>query len=309
MAVGTLQQLTVKGVRRELQETIDAYPQDWREHVTLVDSNTEVEPFAWAGAIPQPRIMLDGRLVRDIRTFTYNITNNEYELTVLFPRKWFEDDQTGAIRIRISELATSWMNYKPYLFAQMLINGGSNNAYDGNTFFDDTRTEGDSGTIDNDLTSAAAADSAVPTATEFLTQLSIIKAAMRRFNDDSGQPANVSAMTRMGIVAPGEMEKEIMTALSSTLISNTDNVWGRNIAKPYFSDFLPYSGSTTICYVHAMGSAMKGIIYQQRTPMELVLFDGAEWMDANDGLLITLRERFVFAYGQFRRMARQTFTT
>ncbi len=105
MAVGTLQQLTVKGVRRELQERIDAIPEFWRPHVTEMDSTTEVEPFAWAGAVPQPREMLGERRIKELRTFSHNLTNKEYELTVLFPRKWFEDDQTGAIRMRIAEMA------------------------------------------------------------------------------------------------------------------------------------------------------------------------------------------------------------
>ena len=309
MAVGTLEKLTTKGIRRELQEQIAAIPEWWRPHCTEMDSNTEVEPFGWAGAVPQPREMVDGRRVKELRAFTYDITNKEYELTVLFPRKWFEDDQTGAIKLRISELATAWMAYKAYLFTYMLEQGGTLTAYDGNTFFHDTRTEGDSAAIDNNLTSVAAAADAVPTAAEFLAEMAIIKAAMRRYQDDQGRPGNLAAMQQLRVIAPGEAEKSLLEALRSTLISNTDNVFGRGLAELDIDDFLTYSGTTCTMFIHAVGAPLKGIIHQQRKPLEIVLFDSPEWIDANNGLLVTLRERFVFAYGQFRRMAKHVFTT
>lgn len=310
MAVGTLKALTAKGIRRDLLARIDEIPELWKPHVTELGSNTAVEPFGWAGAVPQPREMVDGRRIKELRSFTYDIKNKTYELSVLIPREWLEDDQTGSIRMRIGEMATAWKAYKPFLFANMLENGGSRNAYDGNTFFHDTRTEGDSAAIDNNRTSVAAADDAVPTAAEFLAQMAIIKAGMRRFQDDQGRPANLGAMQQVRVIAPGEAEKSMREALHSTLIGNTDNVFGRGLAEPDFDDFLTYSATTCTIFVHAVaGGGMKGILHQQRTPLEIVLFDSAQDIDRHNGLLITLRERFVFAYGDFRRMVKHVFTT
>jgi len=255
--------------------------------------------------------MVDGRRIKELRTFTYDIKNKEYELTVLIPRKWLEDDQTGAIRLRISEMATAWKSYKPYLFTQMLENGGSAGyvAYDGNTFFHDTREEGASGAIDNDATSVAAAANAVPTAAEFLDEMAVIKALMARYKDDQGRPANIGAMSQVRVIAPPEAERSLMEALRSTLISNTDNVYGRGLAELDINPLLTASATSCTIFVHAVSHPLKAIIYQQRTPLDIVLFDSPEFMDANNGLLITLRERFVFAYGQFRRMVRHVFTT
>jgi hypothetical protein len=309
MAVGTLEKLSTRGIRAELQTRIDEIPEWWRPHCTEMESTTQVEPFGWAGSIPQPREMVDGRRIKEIRAFTYDIRNKTYELSVLFPRVWFEDDQIGSIRLRIGEMAKAWRAYKPYLFTYMLEQGGTLTAYDGNTFFHDTRTEGDSAIIDNNLTSVAAADDAIPTAAEFLAQMAIIKAAMRRFQDDQGWPGNLSAMQQLRVIIPGEAEKSVLEALRSTLISNTDNVFGRGLAELDVDDFLTYSATTCTMFVHAVGDSLKGMIHQQRTPMEIIVYDGPEWIDANDGVLVTLRERFVFAYGQFRRMVKQVFTT
>ena len=311
MAIGTLSQLTTKGIRRDLQERAQESGFPWREHCTLVDSNTDVEPFGWAGAVPQPRLMMGGRRIREIRSFTYNIQNGEYELTVLIPRKWWEDDLTGAIRMRVAEIGSAFANYKPYLFTQMLLNGGTAGyiAYDGATFFHDTRTEGDSGTIDNNRTSVAAADDAVPTAAEFLTQMGVIKAAMARFLDDSGQPANIQAMQRVRVIVPPEAEAQVRTALYAAQLAATDNVFGRGLAELDIDSFLTYSGTTCTIFVSAVGGVFRPIIYQQRIPLEIVLFDDPRWIDANDGLLVTLRERFAFAYGNFRTMVKHVFTT
>jgi len=191
----------------------------------------------------------------------------------------------------------------------MLEQGGTLLAYDGSTFFDDTRTEGDSGTIDNNLTSVAAADNAIPTAAEFLAEMAIIKAKMARFNDDTGRPGNLAALQSVRVLAPPEAEKSLLEALRSTLISNTDNVYGRGLAELDLNPFFTYSGTTCTIYVHAVGDPFKGLIHQQRTPLEILVYDDPYWMDANNGVLVTCRERFVFAYGQFRRMAKHVFTT
>ena len=309
MAIGTLKALSTKGVRGELKMQLDAIPDLWIPHCTMLDSNTEVEPFAWAGAVPQPRELIGDRHIKEIQSFTYDITNREYELSVLFPRKWWEDDQTGQIKMRLGEMAGRWKSYKPFLFNALLEAGATGLAYDGETFFDDTREEGSSGAIDNDFTSVAAAADAIPTAAEWLAQLAVIKAYMMRYLDDEGQPANLRANSSWRIFAPPEAIPELTTAMQSTLISNTDNVWGRGLAEVDENPFGTYSATTVTAYVHAVGDAFKGMIHQQRTPLEILIFDDPKWIDKHNGVLVTLRERFVFAYGQFRRMARQVYTT
>lgn len=309
MAVKTLAAVTVKGIRGDLQERVSGAPDWWKKHCKEVKSNAAIEPYGWLGAIPQPREMVDGRRIKEMRAITYNIENKEYELSVLIPRKWVEDDQTGAIQMRINEMGTAWAALKPTLFNYMIEQGGTLLGYDGNTFFDDTREEGASGAIDNNLTSVAAADNAVPTASEFLSQMAVIKAAMSRYLDDEGGLANAMAMTKVRVIAPPEAERSVREALHSTLIDNTDNVYGRGLAELDINPFSTASGTTCTIYVHAVGEPIKGMFYQSRLPLEILIYNEPHWIDANNGVLVTLRERFVFAYGQFRRMVKHVFTT
>jgi len=306
----TLAAVTTKGLRRELMTKLEAVTEMWRPHCTELDATTEVEPFGWAGAVPQPREMIDGRRIKELRAFTYDIRNKEYELSVLFPRKWFEDDQIGAIKLRIADLADAWRNYKNMLFVYMLEQGGALTAYDGNTFFHDTRTEGDSGAIDNNTTSVAAAASAVPTAAEFTDVMAVIKASMARYKDDQGNLINVSAMQQMRVISPLDCEANILTALNATEISGTSNVAAKGMAEPDFNPYLTVDATPTMTmFVHAAGHPMKAMLHQQRKPLEVVIFDEPRWIDANNGVLVTMRERFVFAYGEFRRMVKHVFTT
>lgn len=310
MPIGTLEKATVAGIRADLAVQLEAFPEFWRPHCTEVDAKTKIQQFVWGGSIPQPREMGAGRRIQEIRAFSYNIEDNTYELSVLFPREWFEDDQLGLIRSLISDITEAWKIYKSYLFNYMLEQGGTLLAYDGSTFFHDTRTEGDSGTIDNNLTSVAAAASAVPTTAEFIAAMNTIKTALQLFKDDRGNLANVGAMQQLQVIAEVDMEEPILTALAATEISSTSNVFAKGMAgldlNPYHTvDATP----TKTMYVHAIGSHRKAMVHQERLALEMLLYDDPYWVDKNNGLLVTLRERFVFAYGEFRRMIKYVFTT
>lgn len=306
MATTKLTALTTKGVRAELQERINEVPQVWPAHCTHMPSTTQVEPYAMAGALPIPRQMIDGRRVQGLGQFNYNIENEEWELSFLIDRKILEDDQTGALRLRIGEAAGAWAINKEYLFGLMLINGASAGfvAYDANTFFHDTRTEGDSGTIDNKTTSAAATGT-IPTATEFLDAMQTIKAQMWRFNDDKGRPGNILAMSKIRVLIPSTYERAAAEGLKAAMLSSTSNVFGQGLAQ---FDVHPFLAADTKMYVHAVGAPIKGIIYQERTKLEILIYDDPKEIDMNNGLLVTLRQRFKFAYGQFRRMVEHTFS-
>jgi len=308
---------TVRGIRGDLEHRLNAFPQIWPNHVTRVGSTTKVEPFAWSGAVPKPRLMADGRKIQGLGQFSFNIENLEYELSVLVDRVTLEDQQTSDVQRKLAQLSEAWGPFKDEIMVEMLEAGAGTTkgaAYDGAAFFGDSRTEGDSGTIDNNTTSVAAGDDAVPTSAEFLAAMNAIISQMAQFGDDKGRKGtNMLAMSRLRVIAEVIMTRPLREALQSTLIANTDNVFGRGLAEPDFNPYLTpdqVSTQTTTMYVHAVGAEdFRGIIYQERGPLEIVTFDDPHWLDFNNGLLITLRQRFAFAYGNFRRMVKHVFTT
>lgn len=298
--------LIVKGAQAAFHQTLDAIPSVWQDHCAIYQSDTAVEPHAFPGFIPRPREFLSGRQIQGLRDFTYNVTNNEYELSIAIDRKHFEDDQTGLIAERMKEMAETWGTFKDYLFAQLLINGSSSGftAFDGTIFYADTRVIGASANIDNLTTSVAAADPAVPTTAEFLADLKLSKASIRKYQDDTGKPFNSLAVQDLRVIIPPDFEAPVFEALNATFISTTDNVF-RGMAQMDVLDYL----SAKVMYVNAVGATRKPFIMQQRMPLEIEILDSPEAVALHNAVLVLCRERFVFAYGDPRRSIEHTYTT
>lgn len=302
--------LIVKGALAAFHERLGQIPTIYQKHCQTVASTTATETYAWPGMAPVPREFINGRSIQGLRDFTYNVTNNEYELSLAISRKHFEDDQTGLIAARMREMAEVWGTYKDYLFATLVEAGASGTAYDAVTFYNASRTIGDSGTIDNINTSAAATGT-TPTAAEFLDALGDAKTQLRGFNDDQGRPFNTLAATQLGVIVPASFERSGMEALNSSFIIGDDTAGGSkdNVFKGMASmDVCDYLTSAAVMHVTALGSERKPFIYQERTPLEVVILDSVDDVAYQNSVLVLCRQRFVITYGEPRRAIQHTFT-
>jgi hypothetical protein len=78
-------------------------------------------------------------------------------------------------------------------------------------------------------------------------------------------------------------------------------------------DVLPQlAGATgylaTEIFISALGSVRKPFIYQERTPLEVIIKSSAEDVALNNGVMLLTRQRFILTYGDFRRNALDTIT-
>ena len=317
--------LVVKGVEASFHQAMESAPTIWQNHCMTLPATTEVMPYAFPGFVPAPRQFISGRQFQSILDFTFNVTNQEYELSFSIPRKYYEDDQTGLINARINEAAEVWATFKDYLFCQMLVNGGTSGytGWDGTTFYSTSRTIGSSGTIDNDDTSVAAAGDATPTTTELLDAMTAVIVKLQTFLDDTGRPFNAVASQRLRAIGNPTFRRAFTESTSQTTIATTapiattptygattaDNAWGRGLFDWDVSPYLTVGSTTQLMYVNAVGSQRMPFIYQPRTPLEIVVNTSAEDVAKNNAIEVYCRERFVFAYGEPRRSLRYTFTT
>jgi len=306
MATWKPDNLTVKGAVAAFHERLAEIPTIWQNHCAQYGSTTSQEQYVFPGFIPKPRLFLDGRQIQGLRDFTYTITNNEYELSLAINRKHWEDDQVGLIASRMREVAEVWGTYKDFLFSELLVNGATagNNGFDGATFYQSTRTIGDSGTIDNTLTSNAAAADNIPDKTEFIADLKLAKTQMRDFNDDTGRPFNTLAVGDLRVVVPADYESAAFEALNAQFISQTDNVFA-GMAQ---LDVLDYLTADNKMYINAVGAERKPFVYQERTPLEVIVLDSPDMIALHDAVLVLTRQRFVFGYGDPRRSIEHTYT-
>jgi len=312
MATWKPENLIVKGAIAEFHDALDNIPTIYQNHCMIVPSTAAVEQYVWPGHLPVPRQFVDGRNIQGLRDFTYSLTNQTYELTISLDRTFFEDDQVGLMAARMREIAEVWGTYKDFLFVQLLINGATagNLGYDGTVFYGDTRTEGDSANIDNDFT-AAAATAEVPTTSEFF-QLghNVNLAAMKRYQDDHGRPMNTMAASKIRYVVPPSHEPVLAESANATFFAAEGGAGSReNVFKGSFEfDSTPYLSSDTTTYMNAVGSERKPFIYQERTPLEVIVLDDPDSIALHDAVLVLCRQRFIFAYGEFRRSLRMVWS-
>lgn len=302
--------LSVKGALASFHQGMEAGPTIWDKHAMTVQSNTDIEAHSFPGMLPKPKEFLDSRQFQGMRDFRYNVTNKEYELSLLTTRKNWEDDQTGLINSRYAETGECWKSFKDDLFSTLLTNGNvsTNNGFDGTTFHSNSHASGTTALVaDNNIDADIVATSVI-TAAEALTTIAAMRSAFLLFIDDQSRPYNTQAVTNLRFIVPTGHERGFYEAMNQTSFtggSGATNEWGNYALSGL--DVNPYLTTGTEAYVSALGSTRKPFIYQERTPLEVIVLSSADEVAKNNGVMLLTRQRFVLTYGDFRRNILITF--
>jgi len=115
---------------------------------TTVPSGSASNTYGWLGQMPRLREWIGDRLVNDLATHGYSITNKEYESTVGVKRKDIEDDAVGVYKPVMQELGRAAAVFPDELVFGLLGAGASTQCYDGQYFFDTDHPVG-AGTVSN----------------------------------------------------------------------------------------------------------------------------------------------------------------
>jgi phage major head subunit gpT-like protein len=293
-----------KGLRSEFFNRLNATRTHFQDLSTRIVSTTDREQYRWLGTVPKIREWGTGRLAQGLRSESYSVENLKYEATIEVDRDEISDDQTGQIRIRVSELAQRAATHKDFLLSQLLIDGetAGNNSYDGVSFFNAAHVSGDSGSQSNLLT-ASAVDTDAPTVDEFKEALKEAIGAMLAFRDDQGEPVLISE-TGLICVVPPTMLFTASEAINSTIVGNETNVLrgiARVIALPWLTDKSKW-------YLMKTDGVVRPLIFQDREPIEF----NALAEDSDDGFkrekfLFGVRGRYRMAYGYWQFTVRTDF--
>lgn len=119
----------------------------------------------------------------------FTLTNGLHKAGFDVDRLAFQRDQMGMIGPKAQQLAAEVARYPGEGIIGLINNGGSTSVdsptFDGAAFFGSSRTYGDSGTIDNTLSSAGTS------VANFRTDLAAAGAAMASFGDSRGRKLNL----------------------------------------------------------------------------------------------------------------------
>jgi phage major head subunit gpT-like protein len=126
----------------------------------IIDSDSAEEQLGWLEAVPGMSQWKDERQIFGLTPRDYKVVNLDWEDTVAIDRNTIEDDKYQMIKPRIQQLAQRAADHPAKRIFELLNAGETETTYDGVAFFDDTRTLGDSGTIDNIAAGAYSADAA-----------------------------------------------------------------------------------------------------------------------------------------------------
>jgi len=174
----------------ELEQNIG---QTWVPDVSMLfESNQESETYKWLGMAPAMREWIGGRQAKGFRENGITIVNKKYESTMEVLCDEIRRDKTGQVMLRVAEQARRANAHWASLLTTLIVNGASSVCYDGQYFFDNDHSEGDSGTQSNAL-SGAAATGTQPTAAEAEAALMACVAAILGYKDDQGEPMNEDA--------------------------------------------------------------------------------------------------------------------
>jgi phage major head subunit gpT-like protein len=188
-----------------------------------IESNQEVENYAWLGQVPKMREWIGGRQPKGLRENTFSITNKDHEATLEVLVKDLRRDKFGQIKVRIAELSRRALSYPASLITTLIINGESTACYDQQYFFDTDHSEGDSGSQNNDLTFAAATGT-TPTNAEMRDAIMQSVKAIIGFKDDQGEPMNEGA-SKFEVMVPIDLWPQATAAVTLPVVdANVTNI-------------------------------------------------------------------------------------
>lgn len=257
---------------------------------TVVNSNTGKEDYAWLGDVPLIKEWIGNKEIGSILDYDYTIKNKDWSAGFAIDRNELEDGGTPiAADSRVAALAMAAAKHRYELVIDLIINGTSNLAYDGQAFFA-SRTE-HSGVNDNLLAGTGTS------LAQIKADITSARTAMMRFVSDAGRTLGLRGDT---IVCPPELEATMLEAVrAASLVTsgsgttyNPVSQWIRNVvAVPELSD-------TTDWYLFCTDMPVKPFIYQSRKAPTPVLDDTTTRKDRKIEYSVEMRDNAGYGFYQ-----------
>lgn len=195
-----------------------------------VQSNMEIETYAWLGMSPAMREWIGGRQAQGLRVNGLTVANKDFEATLEIATADLRRDKTGQIMARVGELATRTKQHDASLVSALIL--ANPLCYDGQAFFDTDHAEGKSGVqsnvvafdISDGVGSTGGGTATAPTAITIQRAAIAAVARMLAFMDDQGEPLNDGATEFIAMFPPSMMGAGLSALTLPTLVAGESNV-------------------------------------------------------------------------------------
>ena len=269
-----------KGLRADFMKAYNATESTMLMNAAMkVDSSAASEKFGWLGQAPTMQEYKDEKIPKGLLDFDYTIKNVPYEATIKVDKFALRNDQLQGVQVRIRDLAARAKIFPAKLLMQLLVAGTSQLCYDGQAFFSNSHSEGDSGTQDNLLGGSGTTLAALKL--DFETA----RAAMLSYKDDTGEPfyEDELGMDLLVVCSP-TLQPRFAELFTAAEISGTTNVL-KGAAKVMSSSRLTDADDW---YLLNMAGPIKPLILQENMPVEFGALEG----DSDEGF-----KRRMYLYG------------
>lgn len=304
------EKITVRGVRGMILARLDSGPTAWIGQVSMrMTSDQASEDYAWLGTPPQMREFIGGRTAKELREFSFTISNKDYETSLKIKSKDMRRDKLGMITIRTNQLADRAQDHPAKLLSTLIIDGESTTCYDGQYFFDTDHSEGKSGTQSNDITSSAAAPTA-PTTEEMSDAVMAGIQQILTFKDDQGEPMNQSA-TGFLVMCPVPLMKAALMAVTALLGTSGGSNTIPALKENFDVDVVPNARLTwtdKIAVFRIDDAAKAFILQEEMEPDVIALGEGSEFEQLNKENLFGIDWSGNVGYGYWQHACLVTLT-
>jgi len=306
----------------EFYNALEAYlGTDWVGAVSMLfTSDQESETYKWLGMTPALREWIGGRQAKGFRENGITIVNKTWEGTLEAQVDELRRDKTGQLMVRIGELARRAAELDSKLVSTLIANGtgsASGLCYDGQYFFDNDHSEGESGTQTNLLTASEVpalnvTAATAPTPAEMAQAILGVVAYMTGYKDDQGEPMNANArsflvMVPVGLFAPA------LSAVMANVVTGAAGSYDNPITTARSQGFNisvavnPRLSWTSNFVVFRTDGQTKPFIRQEEEPLSIsALAEGSEEEFKNNRHLYGVKRICNVGYGYWQFAAHAT---
>lgn len=289
-----------KALRADFVKSLEAAesPEEIMGMVLKVPSKSNKENYGWLGNVPGLNEWLGERKLNGVIDYNYEIPNKSYEGTLQVDRDTVEDDQLGAIKIRINDLAVRAKQHPRKLFLEALVAGTTELCYDGQAFFSASHASGKSGTQSNIVTGTGV------TYAQLEADFDSAVVAMASYKDDQGEPFSDSEMKLTIVCSKALMQKFKKMNTADSLADGATNTFKGQVEKIVSSSRL--SGNDW--YLLNTAAPMKPLIMQERQAPKFEADDkgGSAFMSKKLKYGVDYRVGFGYGLWQYAVMVNNT---
>lgn len=292
-------ELLLPGLKTEFEMAYRAQNEDSiaSRLATIINTTQPVQKYAWLGAAPPMREMVDERRPAGLSAYSMSIEDKVFESTIAVDRKAIEDDQLDLIRLRVREMAGRVSQHRHQVVVETLLAGATALGYDGSPFFSTSHPNPAGADVSNRTNSPLSA-----------TALAEAYSAMVSFPDDAGIPLGMMPDTL--VVGPALMWSAIELAESQVVVYKGTSATGtsptdyanafRGRLKVITSPYIRGSAANS-WFLLDSSRPIKAMILQQRedVPVEFTAMEQGSgesaWM--RDRYHYGVRARYNAGYG------------